>query len=164
VTTEIAIVHHHDQRLVVLSIIISVLAAFAARELLGRIKRRAVNSGNFTAKVERLEMDPPVRTACFRGAQEAITNASRHARAATLAAELRAEADRVWLLVSDDGVGFDTAAMQQRSAHGSSLGLLSIKERVSLLRGDLKVSSSPGDGSEIRAWFPLAPPGPDVTT
>ena len=41
----------------------------------------------FTANVEGLELDPPVRTGCFRVAQEAITNAIRHAKAGTVAVE-----------------------------------------------------------------------------
>jgi PAS domain S-box-containing protein len=117
----------------------------------------------FTANVEGLEMNPPLRTACFRVAQEAITNALRHARAATVAVEFQAEPDRVWLVVQDDGVGFDKDAMQQRAKGGASIGLLSINERVALLGGELEVNSAPGRGTEIRAWFPLALPGPNVT-
>jgi PAS domain S-box-containing protein len=117
----------------------------------------------FTANVDHLEMDPLTRTACFRVAQEAITNAIRHARAATVAVELRAEANRVWLVVKDDGGGFDKDAMQQRAARGASIGLLSMNERASLLGGELEVTSAPDRGTEIRAWFPLAPPGPEAT-
>jgi PAS domain S-box-containing protein len=117
----------------------------------------------FTANGEGLEMDSAARTACFRIAQEAITNAIRHAQAATVAIELRAEPDRVWLVVQDDGVGFDKDAMQQRAARGSSVGLLSMNERVALLGGELELNSAPGRGTEIRAWFPLARSGPDAT-
>jgi signal transduction histidine kinase len=70
----------------------------------------------------------------------------------------------VWLVVHDDGVGFDKDAVQQRAARGASLGLLSMNERTLLLGGELEVNSAPGRGTEIRAWFPLAPPGPAVTT
>jgi PAS domain S-box-containing protein len=118
----------------------------------------------FTANVDHLEMDLLTRTACFRVAQEAITNAIRHARAATVTVELRAEPNRVWLVVQDDGGGFDKDAMQQRAAGGASIGLLSMNERASLLGGELEVSSAPDRGTEIRAWFPLAPPEPDVAT
>jgi two-component system sensor histidine kinase UhpB len=112
--------------------------------------------------VDGLEMDPPLQTACFRVVQEAITNAIRHARAAMVTVELQAEPERVWLVVQDDGAGFDQAAVQQRAAHGASVGLLSMHERVALLGGGLEVNSAPGRGTEIRAWFPLAgaPPNP----
>ena len=135
----------------------------ALRWLADQQAQRAGLRVTFAANVERLEMAPPLRTACFRVVQEAITNALRHARAATVAVELRAEPDRVWLVVKDDGAGFDKDAMQQRAARGASLGLLSMKERVSLLGGELEVNSAPGCGAEIRAWLPLAAPGPDVS-
>jgi signal transduction histidine kinase len=107
-------------------------------------------------------MDPSIRTACFRVAQEAITNAIRHARAGTVTVELRAETDCVWLVVHDDGVGFDEDATHQRATRGSSVGLLSMNERVSLLGGELKVHSTPGRGTEIRARFALMSPAPNI--
>ncbi|MEA3187005.1 MAG: hypothetical protein QOD99_835 [Chthoniobacter sp.] len=134
------------------------------RWLVDQQAQRAGLRVTFTANVERMEMDPLTRTACFRLAQEAITNAIRHAQAATVAVELRAEPHRLWLVVHDDGVGFDKDAMQQRAARGGSIGLLSMNERVSLLGGEMEVSSAPGRGTEIRAWFPTAPPGPSFAT
>ena len=73
---------------------------------------------------------------------------------------MRAEADRVFLVVQDDGVGFDRDAVQSRAARGASLGLLSMKERVSLLGGHFEVRTAPRQGTEVRVWFPLASPEP----
>jgi signal transduction histidine kinase len=129
----------------------------ALRWLARQQSQRAKLRVSFTAHVESVELDPPTRTACFRVAQEAITNAIRHGHATTVSVELRAELDRVRLVVHDDGVGFDHDAMQQRAVRGASVGLLSMKERASLLGGGLEVNSAPGRGTEIRAWFPLAP-------
>jgi PAS domain S-box-containing protein len=134
----------------------------ALRWLADQQARRAGLRITFTANVEGLNLAPPIRTACFRVVQEAITNAIRHARAVTVTVELRAEPSRVWAVVQDDGVGFDEGATQQRTAGGSSVGLLSMNERVSLVGGGLTVNSTPGRGTEIRAWFPLARPAPDV--
>lgn len=108
----------------------------------------------FKANVERLDVDATIRIACFRVAQEAITNAIRHASAKMINLELRHEAERMWLSVRDDGVGFDPVATQQQAARGASFGLVSMKERVLLAGGELDVKSSPGGGTEIRAWFP----------
>jgi len=134
----------------------------ALRWLVDQQAQRARLRVTFTSNAERLEMDRSIRTACFRVAQEAITNVIRHARAATVTVELRAEPDCVWLVVHDDGAGFDEGAKQQRAAHGSSVGLLSMNERVALLGGELKVNSTPGRGTEIRAWFPLASREADI--
>jgi PAS domain S-box-containing protein len=116
----------------------------------------------FSANVEQLDIDVAIRIACFRVAQEAITNAIRHANARVINLELRHEAERIWLSVRDDGVGFDPAAIQQQAARGASFGLVSMKERVLLAGGEFAVESSSGGGTEIRAWFPFVPPGPST--
>jgi signal transduction histidine kinase len=110
----------------------------------------------FNAKANGLEIDPDTQTACFRVAQEALTNIIRHSGATNVAVELRQEAKRLTLSVRDDGAGFDPAVLQQRLAQHSTLGLVSMKERALLARGGLEVRSAPRKGTEIRAWFPLA--------
>ena len=132
----------------------------ALRWLADQQAKRARLRLPFTANVEGLEIGPSVRTACFRIAQEAITNAIRYASAKSVAVELRQEAEGLWLSVRDDGVGFDPSAVQEPAGKGASVGLLSMKERASLLGGKLEVISAPGRGVEIRAWFPFAPPSP----
>jgi PAS domain S-box-containing protein len=129
----------------------------ALRWLVDQQAQRTALRITFTANVERLEMESKFRTACFRVAQEALTNAIRHARAAKVAVDLRAEPDRVWLVVDDDGMGFDHGAKHKSAARGASFGLLSMNERISLLGGELVVGSVPGRGTKIRAWLPLAP-------
>jgi PAS domain S-box-containing protein len=125
------------------------------RWLVDQQAQRAGLRLTFTANIDGLEIDPDVQTACFRVAQEAITNIIRHSGAKSLAVEVRREAERLTLSVRDDGAGFDPAAIQQRAAQHSTLGLVSMKERVLLVRGGLEVNSVPSQGTEIRAWFPL---------
>jgi len=62
---------------------------------------------------------------------------------------------RLHLSVRDDGVGFEVAAARNKAVRGASLGLLSMEERATLAGGGLEFISSPGRGTEIRAWFPL---------
>jgi PAS domain S-box-containing protein len=114
---------------------------------------------SFTASVDDLKIDPAVQIACFRVVQEAITNVIRHSHAKSVKVDLRREADRLWLNVRDDGVGFDPAAIQRGAERHSSLGLVSMKERTLLVRGGLEVRSARGGGTEIRAWFPLMSQG-----
>jgi len=127
------------------------------RWLVDQQAQRAGLRVTFTANVNGLEMDPEVQTSCFRVAQEAITNVIRHAGAKNVAVEVWCEAERLTLCVRDDGAGFDPAVIQQRPAQDFSLGLVSMKERALLVRGGFEVHSAPGQGTEIRAWFPLAP-------
>ena len=79
----------------------------------------------------------------------------RHARAKNVAVELRQTAGKLHLRVRDDGIGFDVAAVRKQAVRGTSLGLLSMEERVALAGGGLQFKSAPGKGTEVHAWFPL---------
>jgi signal transduction histidine kinase len=94
-----------------------------------------------------------IETACFRVAQEALTNVLRHARARHLEVELHQTPDTLELVVRDDGIGFDT--VQSRAMHWSSFGMLGMEERVLLVGGMIEITSSLGSGTEIQACFPL---------
>ena len=94
-------------------------------------------------------------TACFRVAQEALTNAARHARARKVAVRLRIVGGNLELAVEDDGCGFDQEAVRHRPANRSSLGLISMKERAALAGGRLEIESVHGRGTKVRAVFPL---------
>jgi signal transduction histidine kinase len=96
-------------------------------------------------------LSPDVALCLFRVAQEALTNAVRHARARTIDVELMATSDGVELRVVDDGVGF--VASERRSG----LGLRSIDERVRLTRGRITVGSQPGQGTTLQVSIPIAP-------
>lgn len=96
-----------------------------------------------------------IETACFRVAQEAITNVLRHAQASRITVLVRKGKDAVSLIVSDDGIGFDTRSAIARSVTGSSFGLLGMEERVTLSGGRFEVESTLEKGSRIMAHFPL---------
>ena len=100
-------------------------------------------------------LDPVIETACFRVAQEALTNVVRHAHARAVSVLLRKRNGHLHLIVRDDGVGFDVTALRQHAREGASLGLLSMEERAVLTDGALELTSAPGQGTEIHAWFPL---------
>jgi two-component system sensor histidine kinase UhpB len=104
-----------------------------------------------------------VTTACFRIAQEALTNVIRHANAGMIHIGLSRYDDMLELVVTDDGRGFDVHAMLQYAAQGASLGLLGMLERAELLRGNLWIDSHPGRGTAVRARFPLTAPSRPAT-
>jgi signal transduction histidine kinase/PAS domain-containing protein len=101
-----------------------------------------------------------VETTCFRLVQEALTNIVRHAQARKLEIEVAAREGSLLLTVRDDGKGFDPRAALRRAAQGHSLGLLGMKERVSLAGGELEIESAPVRGTVVSARFPL-PGGQD---
>jgi signal transduction histidine kinase len=69
--------------------------------------------------------------------------------------ELEQDGDLV-LTVSDDGLGFDAAAI------AGGLGLASIRERAEALGGKVGISSTPGEGSQIRVTMPAGAMGEEV--
>ncbi|HEY6941223.1 sensor histidine kinase [Dokdonella sp.] len=102
------------------------------------------------------EIDESLATLVFRVAQEALTNAHKHARARNVVLRLAARGDRLQLLVVDDGIGCDVDAALDKSRSGESTGLASIGERVRLFGGDLVLSSRAGEGFQLRASLPIA--------
>jgi PAS domain S-box-containing protein len=95
-----------------------------------------------------------IAIACFRVAQEALTNVVRHADARNVWIDLSDPEGAVRLTIRDDGVGFEAAKVLERGA-GGRLGLLGMRERVQILDGRLAVDSEPGRGTRIEASIPL---------
>ena len=101
---------------------------------------------------------PELEMACFRVAQEALTNVMRHAHAKQVWVALGLNAGEVQLSVRDDGEGFDVAVVSDVSRTGG-FGLIGMQERVRQIGGRLAIHSAPGRGTEVRASFPCAPAG-----
>ncbi len=127
------------------------------------LDRQALLSGftaGFSADLPPGRLPRELETACFRVAQQALTNVAQHARARRVSVDLRREEAGLSIAIRDDGVGFDVAAARALARGGRSLGILGMEERVSLLGGSFEVRSGPSGGTEVRARFPLAPPSP----
>jgi signal transduction histidine kinase len=96
-----------------------------------------------------------VAIACFRVAQEALTNVAQHARAQRVWIELSRTDHLMELVIGDDGVGFDvTRSLMEAPARGH-LGLFGMRERAQILGGSLDLDSRPGNGTRIRLSLPL---------
>jgi PAS domain S-box-containing protein len=91
----------------------------------------------------------------FRVAQEALTNARKHAQTWRAHVELRCGEDEVRLEVRDYGRGFDPAVAAARSGPGERVGLAGMQERVSMLGGELKVRSKSGEGTSVTVTLPV---------
>jgi signal transduction histidine kinase len=127
-----------------------------------RLAQRTGLTIEFLANRAHAPLSAESKTACFRVAQEALTNVARHAGARKVALELRSGPKDVQLIVRDDGIGFDVEAARRGAVRGKSLGLLSMQERVTLLGGHIEICSAQSRGSEIRARWPVfASPGDD---
>ena len=96
---------------------------------------------------EEIKIDDFKEMMIFRIVQEGINNIQKHAGATQAMVSLQLENNKVVLLVSDNGLGFDMSNTQ----HG--FGLLSICNRSKLLGGCYSLNSEPGKGTQIRISF-----------
>jgi signal transduction histidine kinase len=98
-------------------------------------------------------VDQEKATAIFRIFQETLTNIARHANANEVKARLATEDGNVTLEVRDNGRGIH----EEKLRKGGSLGILGMRERVTLLGGDLTITSSPGNGTAVLVRIPQGP-------
>jgi two-component system sensor histidine kinase UhpB len=129
--------------------------AAALRSHLDRQARVAGIVSHFDALEAPAELAADTETACFRVAQEAITNVLRHAQARNLWLHLAMVAGKLVLSVRDDGRGFDVESVRRRAGAVGSLGVLGMEERVALVGGSFELRSLPGKGTVMLATFPL---------
>ncbi len=87
----------------------------------------------------------------FRVLQEASQNAIKYSGVRQFSVELRGAPDEIQLTVSDCGIGFD----KDQALARQGLGLISMRERVQMISGDLEIESEPGRGTTIRVRAPL---------
>lgn len=96
-----------------------------------------------------------VRILLFECVRELIFNAVKHAQAQGLRIELTVDADRnICIVVQDDGVGFDVHKAFRAGHDALGLGLFSIRERLTLLGGQMTVDSAPGQGARFTLRVP----------
>jgi len=85
----------------------------------------------------------------FRIVQEGLTNIFRHSQASLATVELRVKQNKLLLQIQDDGVGCNNENRK------NGFGLLSMKDRVRSLNGELKIDSKPNEGLRIFVSFPI---------
>jgi signal transduction histidine kinase len=101
---------------------------------------------------------PTVEAALYFCALEAIQNAAKHAGAgARVSIDLDRDGDRVDLSIADDGIGF------QAGGGSDGIGLVTMRDRIGAVGGELEVASEPGEGVTVHVTVSGAPElSPDV--
>ena len=95
---------------------------------------------------------PTIEAALYFCALEAIQNASKHAGSgARVAVDLDRDGDRIDLSVADDGIGF------QPGEGSDGIGLITMRDRIGAVGGELEVVSEPGRGVTVHVTIPHAP-------
>jgi signal transduction histidine kinase len=94
-------------------------------------------------------LSPPVATALYRIAQEALSNVFRHAHASAVSVYLGKENGAVQLMIADNGQGVDVGALSAVSQDNRGVGLWSMRERAEEVGGTFSFRSVPGAGTTI---------------
>lgn len=103
----------------------------------------------FTGPQKMGRLPEAIELVLYRVAQEGLTNAIRHSQASQIEVVLEQAPHALRLRVIDDGEGFDPINMDR------GLGLVGIRERVELLKGNCGVDTTPGDGTRLWIEIPL---------
>lgn len=115
-------------------------------------QRTNIKVNTHIAKIDNL-FQPESAITLFRICQEALTNIAKHSQADYVRISLVQENGTVALSVEDNGKGFEMKKALKLAAQGKSLGLLSMQERVDLLNGKLKITSSKSTGTKIKVTY-----------
>jgi signal transduction histidine kinase len=100
-------------------------------------------------------LDPVVSATLFRALRELFLNISQHARVELAHVTLsRGKGKTLIVTVSDAGAGFDTHTLAEDRDSGG-FGLISLRERLGFLGGQVTVLSNPGDGTTVTLKVPL---------
>lgn len=122
---------------------------------LGTLSERKGREGKLTVEVlaslddGESRLTAETESLLYRLVQEALNNVVKHSGASRAEAVLERTGNVVEVAVSDDGCGFDPAAV------GGGFGLMGMRERVELAGGELRIDSAPGRGTKIAASIPL---------
>jgi two-component system sensor histidine kinase DegS len=121
-----------------------------------------LTSANFIYEKPKEELKVPSAHSLvlYRIAQELLTNMLKHAQAKNVEIRLTKKANSLDFFYQDDGTGFDYDTIsktipRRRREDKLRLGLVSLKERVELLDGIMKINSAMGKGTRINVELPV---------
>ncbi|MEP7133549.1 MAG: sensor histidine kinase [Chloroflexota bacterium] len=110
------------------------------------------NNGDFNS------LSSGMRRTIYRMAQEALANSARHSGAQSARLCLTVTDEEVYLVVSDEGIGFDPTIALSRSQNREHFGLHGMQERARAMGGDCEIVSQPDAGARIMINLPIMGP------
>jgi signal transduction histidine kinase len=123
-----------------------------------RLKTAGIEVGFGVTGMER-RLSGEREATLFRVMQEGITNVIKHAHAKNAIIHLQFETNQLVAQLEDDGCGFEVSQMVSSENPRRGLGLLGMRERMSLVGGALDIVSKPGVGTRLKAVVPLSNDG-----
>ncbi|MEW6263713.1 MAG: response regulator [Thermodesulfobacteriota bacterium] len=120
---------------------------------------RFINRANVEVKLEVCDLherlDQEIETVIYRVVQEALNNVARHAEAKSVMVRLQSKRNSVAVYIEDNGQGFDVNEIFSRDDQETGIGLIGMRERVSLVDGSMTLYSTKGQGTRISIEIPL---------
>jgi PAS domain S-box-containing protein len=110
------------------------------------------------AKIPKRRFSPEMEIHLYRITQEALNNVAKHAGSKRVSVVLEKRDDRIILIIEDDGTGFVPGKRSVPDKSGRGLGLLGMRERATLIGGEVEIESAPGRGTTIYVRVPMATP------
>lgn len=101
---------------------------------------------------EEIQLGHKAALALFRIYQESLTNIARHAEAKNVSASLQKWNNELFLIITDDGKGFDISDVEKKQ----SLGLLGMRERTDMIGGKYEIASEISKGTKVLVVVPLS--------
>ena len=130
-----------------------VLEHLGLQTALEQIAEDINKSDQFTILIEcegeEPEVPEDIKLGLFRIAQEAINNARKHSLAAEAIIRLLFKEDQIQMEVIDRGIGFDLQEVKHHPSLKGNMGLVSMQERAKLIGAQLKIESTPQEGTKI---------------
>lgn len=114
----------------------------------GRFEDRHGISVDIHAEGEPAACPHPVKAAVYRVVHAALTNIAQHSHAENVGIVMRSRADRLLVIVEDDGVGFDVDDVLSGPVEGR-FGLMAMQERLRPVSGAVRFESTPGEGTSL---------------
>lgn len=123
----------------------------ALKQYIADFGQRMKIQADFTHDTDIPRLSEEIELVCYRTVQEALTNFAKHAHADRVEVTINYFKDRIYLVVKDNGVGFNNQEANGRRG----FGLMGINERLADIQGSLDVHSQPKEGTELVVTIPV---------
>jgi PAS domain S-box-containing protein len=125
----------------------------AVERLTAEWSSRSGIRADFTRRVLSSPVSSDVALCLFRVAEESLANIAKHSGAGTARVEVADDGSAITLSIEDDGVGFQPETVETKAG----LGFISMRERLRIVGGTIRVRSGPSRGTRVDASVPAVP-------
>ena len=128
----------------------------AVESLCERLSEQSGVQFNVEVKTEANSFTEELRILLYQAVRELCANVVKHARAPRAEVYLHADCDRIWIVVDDDGEGFERSNGKPAFTQDGGFGLFAIREMSSQMGGSFEIESAPGNGTFAVLTVPLS--------